>query len=183
MKRYRHLLIAATFVMASGIGFAQQSFYDDDTVSFSQRDMSGPRLGYTFIPPNTPFGKLAAVKNLGVGVSQFGWHFESAIIPAGHGPAFSVQFIPLLTGVESGHFILSSTLAFGIRLPNGFEFGMGPNLMMGDLGSASSLVIAVGKSFSYGGVSLPVDLTFSTSPSGYRVGMLFGYAIHRGASR
>jgi len=41
----------------------------------------------------------------------------------------------------------------------------------------ASLVMALGKSFNYGGVSIPLNLAYSTSPTGNRVSVIVGYAI------
>ena len=76
----------------------------------------------------------------------------------------------------------SLTLAFGVRLPDGIEFGIGPNvsrlkLVEGDFNTA--LVMAVGKTFDYSGVSIPINLTYVTSPLGGRIAFVFGYAIER----
>ena len=49
---------------------------------------------------------------------------------------------PFVSGVEYGKFILNGTVAFGVRLPNGIEFGLGPNLLIAEqIGAKTSLVI------------------------------------------
>jgi hypothetical protein len=84
----------------------------------------------------------------------------------------------LVAGVEYGKFIPSTTLAMGIRLRNGFEFGLGPNLLFGGKNLVNSaLVVGVGKSFNYGGVSIPLNLVLASNPSGKRISIIFGYAI------
>ncbi len=47
----------------------------------------------------------------------------------------------------------------------------------GEKGANTALVAAIGKSFNYDGVSIPVNLAFATSPAGNRVSVVFGYAI------
>jgi hypothetical protein len=110
-------------------------------------------------------------------MSQLGWHFEYDVVPAGGGPAFVIQFVPLISGVEYGTIVTSTSLMMGIRLPGGFEFGLGPNLLITPDGSPTSLVMAIGKSFDYDGVSIPVNIAFTTSRTGNRITVLFGYAI------
>ena len=169
---------------------AQTAF--PDSVSFVSRNMSGPRMGVTYVVG----GKLASEledHKIGQLISQFGWHFEYQVIPEGGGPQFVIQFVPMVAGVEYGKLIPSATLAMGIRFPNGVEFGLGPNaLVVGgadvqsieDLGDVvrTALVIGVGKSFDYGGVSIPVNLVLATNPDGNRISVIFGYAIQRSVS-
>jgi hypothetical protein len=172
------LFIIATFLSVPL--FAQDLKYQTPTVLFQERNLSGPRLGVTMIPGD---GKLVnRLDSLGIGrtISQFGWHFEWQVIPEGGGPQFVVELIPMVGGVEYGKIIPSATLAMGVRLPNGIEFGMGPNLLYGGENVVhSSLVLAVGKSFNYGGVSIPINLAYATNPEGNRISVVFGYAISK----
>jgi hypothetical protein len=152
-------------------------------LSFAERNLGGPRLGVTYIIGGGDGQLVDKMKKKGIGttISQFGWHFEYQIIPEGGGPQFVIQAIPFLGGVEYGTVIPSLTVAMGIRLPDGFEFGMGPNVVAtGEKGVATALVGAIGKSFNYGGVSIPINIAFATSPNGNRVSLVFGYAIATG---
>jgi hypothetical protein len=147
---------------------------------FSQRNLSGPRLGFTFVPGNKELANELKAHHMGSVLSQFGWHFEYQVIPEGGGPSFVVECVPLVAGVEYGTVIPSVSVAMGIRFPGGFEFGLGPNVLAGNEKKVhSALVIAVGKSFNYGGVSIPLNLVCVTSPSGNRYSFMFGYAIAR----
>jgi hypothetical protein len=69
----------------------------------------------------------------------------------------------------------------GVRLPEGIEFGLGPNALMTDNGVKTALVMTVGKSFSYGGVNIPFNLVYATNPDGNRFSVIFGYAIRKAA--
>lgn len=150
--------------------------YPQQEVSFAERNLSGPRLGVTYAFGNEIVGKLGT-RGIGQTLSQFGWHFEYQIIPDGGGPSFVIQLVPLVAGVEYGTLIPSGTLAMGIRFPGGYEFGMGPNLMITTEGASTALVLAVGKTINYGGVSIPLNLVFATNPEGNRISFIFGYAI------
>ena len=154
-----------------------------DELTFSQRNLGGPRLGATYVVGQNTLTKELRQKNIGSFISQFGWHFEYQIIPRGYGPSFVIQFVPLVGGVEYGQLIPSATLAMGIRFPNGFEFGMGPNAIVTDKGFKSALVVAVGKSINYGGVSIPLNLAFATNPDGNRISFIFGYSIYQPPSK
>ncbi len=156
---------------------AQYSIPEGET-EFAERNLGGPRLGITFVPNSGALGQSLKSRGLGSFMSQFGWHFEYLVVPQGGGPMFAVQFVPLVAGVEYGTLIPSASLALGVRFPNGFEFGLGPNILVGgEKGVNSALVTAIGKSFNYGGVSIPIDLVWATSPSGSRVGIIIGYSI------
>lgn len=149
-------------------------------VAFTERNLGGPRLGVTYVMGGGNGELVKKLKDKGIGplISQFGWHFEYQIIPEGGGPQFVIQAVPFLGAVEYGTVIPSLTVAMGVRLPEGFEFGLGPNVIVGgEKGVNTSLVAAVGKSFNYGGVSIPVNLAFATSPRGNRISVVFGYAI------
>ncbi|MBI3112657.1 MAG: hypothetical protein HYZ01_13910 [Ignavibacteriales bacterium] len=167
------------FMLAGSGAHAQDTVYPGRE-TFAERNLGGPRLGVTYIPGNGELVQNLKDHNIGTVISQFGWHFEYQIIPEGGGPSFVIQGVPFLGGVEYGKVIPSLTLAMGIRLPGGYEFGMGPNVIAGGKkGVSSSLIMSVGKSFNYGGVSIPLNLAFATSPIGNRVSFIFGYAIAR----
>jgi len=146
-------------------------------IEFYKRNMGGPRLGVTYITGNDELMDKLEEKDMGQTMSQFGWHFEYAIIPKGGGPSFIIEFIPLLGGVEYGTLVPSATLAMGVRLPSGIEFGMGPNGLYDGEDVNSSLVLALGKNFNYSGVSIPINLVFATNPDSNRFSVIFGYAI------
>ena len=102
-------------------------------ISFAERNLGGPRLGVTYILGGGDGQLIDKLNKKGIGttISQFGWHFEYQIIPEGGGPQFVIQAVPFIGGVEYGTVIPSLTLAMGIRLPDGIEFGMGPNVIAG----------------------------------------------------
>jgi hypothetical protein len=181
MKTNHALTFILPFVVAvlhSSTILAQTT--TDDQVTFGQRNLGGPRLGITYIPGNSELQRELRDKQIGATLSQFGWQFEYQVIPDGGGPSFVVQFVPMVAGVEYGTFIPSASLALGVRMPSGVEFGLGPNLLVGgNKGLNTALVVAVGKSFNYGGVSIPLDLVYATSPDGNRISVIFGYAIKK----
>ena len=178
-KILRSLLVL--IIMLSTTSFNQLYAQTDDQsipAEFYRRNLGGPRLGVTFLPGNGELVKKLKASKMDPVLSQFGWHSEWQVAPKGGGPAFVIEAVPLFAGVEYGKFIPSATLAMGIRLPNGIEFGMGPNLVAtGSREVKSALVLAVGKTINYSGVSLPLNLVFATNPGGQRISFIFGYAI------
>jgi hypothetical protein len=170
------VLCLFTLIAASQPAQAQTSFHD---VVFAERNLGGPRLGVTLVEPGSVLAEKMRERRIGTLLSQFGWHFEYQVVPDGGGPSFVIQMIPLVAGVEYGTLIPSGTLAMGVRFPEGYEFGMGPNALISDRGLTTALVMSVGKSFNYGGVSIPLNLVLTTNPDGLRMSFIFGYAIQR----
>jgi hypothetical protein len=184
MKRTIQTMFAIIVVVLAGSSIRAAAEYPTEAVTFEKRGLSGPRFGMTYVTGNGKLHQDMKEEGMGRTLSQFGWHFEHQVIPEGGGPQFVVEFVPMIAGVEYGKFIPSGTLAMGVRLPSGFEFGMGPNLLAtrddNDNPSVNTaLVVAIGKSFDYGGVSVPINLAYATNPDGNRVSVIFGYAIAR----
>lgn len=174
------LSLIAGIVLAPSSLFSQAQV-EEEQVSFAERNLGGPRLGVTYVTGNGSLARELSKNGFGRLLSQFGWHFEYQVIPEGGGPQFVIQFIPLISGVEYSKIFPTTTLAIGVRLPNGIEFGMGPNVLLAG-SPRTALTIAVGKSFNYGGVSIPINVAVTTNPEGQRISLVVGYAI-RGASK
>jgi hypothetical protein len=176
-------MIAILVLAAACVGQPALAQTDvSEEVLFNRRNLGGPRFGVTVIPGSGTLADELENQDMGRVISQFGWHFERQVIPQGGGPQFVVEFVPLLAGVEYGKFIPNLTLAMGVRTPGGIEFGMGPNVFFSktlddQVEARSSLLMAVGKSINYGGVSIPVNIAYTTNPDGNRVSLVVGYAI------
>lgn len=179
----KYLLICLTIMLLIVISNNNSKLFSQTEeeikpVQLAERNLGGPRLGVTYVPGKGELAQALADRGIGRILSQFGWHFEYLVIPKGGGPSFAVQFVPLFAGVEHGTFIPSLTVALGIRLPSGIEFGMGPNILIGgEKIFNSALVIALGKSFDYGGVSIPIDFVVATNPKGTRFSIIVGYSL------
>jgi hypothetical protein len=143
---------------------------DDETVI--QYDLSGPRLGVTFAPDGTA-------------TSQFGWHFEHQAAPGTRGPWFIVERVFLVGGMEADRFMPSGTLVFGMRMPNSFEFGVGPSATLGGMQPLSTaIVIAAGQSFRAGGIRIPVNVAVAIDRDGEnRYSLITGWAIRETFAR
>jgi hypothetical protein len=166
--------LAATLV-ALALGAAPLVAQNDtDEVVLQQRTMAGPRMGVTFV--SGAHGRdVMREHSLTSPMSQFGWHFEQITRPRGGGPMFVVQEVFLFGAVEQGTVVPAGTLLLGIRFPNGFEFGMGPNAT--PIGTA--LAIGAGWRLQYGGVAVPFSVAFVTSPGALRISFLTGYALRQ----
>lgn len=188
------IILSAMLIVGLTIGLqperaVSQTLDSESPVSFAQRNLGGPRLGISVVTGNGDLWQRLEDEKMGRSISQFGWHFEYQVIPEGGGPQFVVQLVPLIAGVEYGKFIPSGTLAMGVRFPNGIEFGLGPNILLigkNDMGKSpakTALVLGIGKSFNYGGVSIPLNLVYATNPDGNRISVIFGYAIAKAKQR
>lgn len=172
----------------------------NDYVDLRTRKLNGPRIGLTFVPDVKYLrrnGKLVqGLEQNGIGsvISQFGWHFEWLVTPEGGGPSFVTQLVPFMGGVEYATVIPSVSLVLGIRMPKGFEFGLGPNVLFnfGELANDSgergnpvntSLIAAIGKSIDFSGVSIPLNLAVAINNDGTRLSFVFGYAMGSNRNR
>ncbi|HQV31341.1 MAG TPA: hypothetical protein PKV71_05665 [Calditrichia bacterium] len=150
-----------------------------EPVKFQELNLSGPRLGLTVAPEGSLYDELKE-RGFNPVLSQFGWHFEYTIHPENTvGPDFVVEFIPMVAGVENGTVLPHINLVMGIRLPNGVEFGLGPNVLFTEDTVHTALIIGMGKSIKYGDVQIPLNFSLATSPRGNRYSFTFGYAINR----
>lgn len=143
---------------------------EDRHVVPPQYDLSGPRIGATFSPDGTA-------------ISQFGWHFEHQVEAAERGPSLLVETVLLVGGLERHLFIPNANLIFGLRTPQGFEFGVGPSFTLGTaIGFRSGLVAAAGKTFRINGVQLPLNVAYAFDKDGSRVSVMTGWAVRRAPS-
>ncbi len=159
---------------------------DDGNVKLRSRKLNGPRLGVTYVAQSDLLGRNGGLSktlqqnDIGSIISLFGWHFEWLVTPEGGGPSFITQVVPLFGGVEYATIIPSATLILGIRMPKGFEFGLGPNLLFRFERYnpvSTALIVAIGKSIDFSGVSIPLNLAVATNNDGTRFSFLFGYAM------
>jgi len=176
------LIVATAGVKAQDIGVAiptLQAPPPQSAVALARRNLGGPRLGITYILGDGKLYQDVKAHDMDRIISLFGWHFEHQIIPEGGGPQFVIQVVPMIGGVEYGLVMPVTALAMGVRFPNGFEFGMGPELRLSEEGLETALVVGIGKTFDYSGVSIPVNLVFTRNNDGVRVSTIFGYAIQK----
>jgi hypothetical protein len=171
---HRARLIAALLLAAAAAPLAAQQSSDSVPV-MERRELDGPRVGFTYITGPKADARLHEL-NLKPLMSLFGWHFEQVSRPRNGGPMLVAQQIFLIAGLDQGIAIPSGSLLVGIRLQNGFEFGMGPNLS--PVGAA--LAMGFGKSLRMGGATIPLNVALVMSQGAMRTSFLAGYAIrHR----
>ncbi len=179
--------LSALLVAGAAAGAVPADDSDNEEVlTLSQRKLNGPRLGVSYVVQHPrldrdgTFAKRLEEANMDMLISQFGWHFEWMVAPETGGPAFVTELLPFVGGVEYGKVIPSISLVFGIRMPVGFEFGMGPNILTTfdpENPLNTSLLLAVGQSVKFGDVRIPLNLALLTNKGGNRVSFVFGYAM------
>ena len=145
--------------------------------SYARRNMGGPRLGATYVLGNNLLSEEVKNHEMGRLISEFGWAFEGQVVPEGGGPLFVIQVMPLIAGVEYGRFIPGISLLMGVRFPAGWQIALGPNVSASGEASASALEIALAKSFDYGGVSVPLGVSYTNNLNGSRISFMIGYSV------
>jgi hypothetical protein len=188
IKKSINSLIRFTGVIITAYSCAIYANIDvTDRNEILTKKLNGPRLGLTYVAQsdildgNGDMKKSLRDNGIGDIISLFGWHFEWLVTPEDGGPSFITEVIPFIGGVEHSTLIPSATVALGVRLPNGLEFGMGPNLLLRIHNEKpkldNSLLIAVGKSIDFNSVSIPLNLAVTTNKTGTRFSFVFGYAM------
>jgi hypothetical protein len=146
-------------------------------IALSKMNISGPRLGLTSVVNNGSFGRALSKYGINNVYSQFGWHFEAKVAPEGYHPSFVFECIPLIGALEYDVLIPSVTFPMGIRFPNGFEIGLGPNIVVGYPNFSTSIVLAFGQTINVGGIGVPINMAICNGKGGTAVSVLMGYAI------
>ena len=145
------------------------------TSAYAQpEELSGPRLGLTFLSPGEFTNELNSNW-----VTQYGWQFETRF-STGEELVGLVEWVILGGGIEKGYLLPSVSSLVGLRHSNGFEIGVGPNLSISGIG----LVLATGYNFKLGKLNLPVNLSWVPShnnleegsgETGHRISLTFGF--------
>ena len=142
-----------------------------------RRSLNGPRFGLTMFTGD--LAQLREQANLAPVISQFGWQFETQIVSLEGGHQGLIEWIFLLGGVESDHPTVSGALLTGYRLPNGFEFGFGPNISFTRQTEeiTTSAVATVGATLPFGDMYVPINTAISFAKGGPRITFLSGWIL------
>ena len=145
-------------------------------VAASEVNTAGPRFGVTALDTGNR-AKLESERDitLGPAITQFGWQFERQFYGGRGGPAAITEVVVLAGGLEQGVVIPSLNWLVGVRTPDGFEFGAGPNITPAGV----ALALAVGKTVTFGVLNVPLNVAVVPSHDGMRVSFLTGFALRR----
>jgi len=180
---YRAIIMLALTATLASVG-ATPASAQADTIPTALRarqlprqHLSGPRFGFTYFT-----GDVAEMRNY-IGksdfMSQFGWQFETQIVSTQSGNQALMEWIVLVGGVEQDELNLSLSWLAGYRLPNGLEFGVGPNVSVRKEGGdpTTSMVIAGGATVPFGELYVPLNLALAFAEGGPRITALLGWII------
>lgn len=142
-----------------------------------RQSLSGPRFGFTTFTGET--ADLRQMADLEPIMSQFGWQFETQIVSLESGNQALMEWLFLVGGVEEENTSLSLAWLAGYRLPNGLEFGVGPNvsLNVNDNSTTSSMVVAAGVTLPFGEMYVPLNAAITMADGGPRITTLLGWII------
>ena len=104
-------------------------------------------------------------------ITQFGWQFEKKFLSTNSGPEGITALIPLIGGVEQGLFIPNITWLTGLRMGNGYELGIGPNVSVG----TSGMAFVFGHTSKHGELFIPKNIGVLVSKDGLRISFMFGF--------
>lgn len=143
----------------------------------ARQHLAGPRFGFTVFT-----GDVAAARHragLQPMMTQFGWQWETQLVSQDSGNQVLMEWILLAGGVEQDELNLSLGWISGYRLPNGLEFGVGPNLSYSkDTGkTTSSMIFAAGATAPFGDIFIPINFAVSLAKGGPRVTALLGWIV------
>lgn len=170
---FRSLAIACSLLALSLAAPAQAQQPQELTRELNR---SGPRFGFTFLGGSNT-DSLRIKRNIDVSpvITQFGWQFERQFASLEGGPVALNEWVFLVGGLDQGVFLPSLSWLVGVRFPNQFEFGIGPNVTPVGV----SLAFSAGMTFKAGALAIPVNVALVPSKIGMRSSILTGFNLYR----
>ena len=141
-----------------------------------QVNRSGPRFGITFLGGSIT-DSLRSKHDIDVAsvITQFGWQFERQFASLEGGPVALNEWVFLVGGLDQNEFLPSLSWLVGVRFPNQFEIGIGPNVTPAGVALAAS----AGMTFRAGALAIPVNIALVPSKVGLRSSLLTGFNLYR----
>lgn len=175
------ILVSAVVLAASlPIGVSAQDEIPEEmrARTLPRQELAGPRFGFTVFTGDV--AKLRQEAGKQPLISQFGWQFETQIVSTRTGNQALMEWVVLVGGVEQDEMNLSLGWLAGYRLPNGLEFGAGPNVSvrkeaMDD--PTTSMLIAMGATLPFGELYVPANVAVAFAEGGPRITTLLGWII------
>lgn len=171
---FRRLMVAFCALSMGSLPIHLHAQQPQDLVR--QLNRSGPRVGVTWLGGSI-VDTLRSRHNIDVApvVTQFGWQFERQFSSLEGGPVALNEFVFLIGGLDQGAFLPSLTWLVGVRTPNQFELGVGPNVTPAGV----ALALSTGMTFRVGALAVPVNIAIVPSKLGVRSSILTGFNLYR----
>lgn len=170
------------FVLLSLYSLQGQDFpvyQDTHTPGVKPMKLSGPRMGFTFIPEINNYQRAEQWRDFmpdGLGISplvfQMGWQFEWRYFETRDGGQGLFEFMPLLGGLEQVLVLPSVNLLMGYRTGRGLEFGAGPNISMLSPGVTLAVAYNIAKDY----MNFPLNCAVTRGPEGWRFTQIHGWS-------
>jgi len=181
MPRVTLVIAAAALILGGSQASAQVSRpempADQQVRKLPRQSLSGPRFGFTTFTGET--ADLRGQADLEPIMSQFGWQFETQIVSMTGGSRALMEWLVLVGGVEQDELNLSVAWLAGYRLPNGVDFGVGPNVSFNkdSESTTTSMVVAAGATMPFGDLYVPLNVAVAFARGGPRITTLLGWII------
>jgi hypothetical protein len=178
------MLLRVLCLAAAIAAFGAPCFAQDEERPSEFQLVLGPRIGCTYVIQSpeeftSSLRELYATGDYVPVLTVFGITLEQRILLGQTKSHFAFQGIVLVLGLEQGIAIPEAALLIGYRDFSGLEFGIGPLVQL----SGISVLVAVGWTFSYHGVYVPVDISFtipnSSRPPAIALTTGFNFMINR----
>lgn len=173
MKRLvKLLLIVTVFALLVSNAQAQTAPAPPPLQPVETMDLSGPRVGMTFLDSGIR-AQLHAERRVDLGpvISQFGWQKEKRFLSSPTGFTGVNEFVFLIGGMDQGVMLPSVSWLVGARTAEGLEFAVGPNLTP----AGFALAAAAGVTIRSGNLNIPLNVAVVPSKHGLRFSMLAGF--------
>ena len=166
--------VVAACALVLGSAFSLQAQQPQDLTR--QVNRSGPRFGFTFLS-GTITDTLRIKRDIDVSsvITQFGWQFEHQFAGVEGGPVALNEWVFLVGGLDQNVFLPSISWLIGVRFPNQFEVGVGPNITPAGV----ALAFSGGMTFRAGALAIPVNVALVPSKIGMRSSILTGFNLYR----
>ena len=162
--------LAAQIILRVPHPVRRVSYDDPDTTR-----RSGPRFGFVYLGAGLPDSIETHYKRVNRVISLFGWESQYQIGRNPGGPQPLTSFLIAAGGLDQGVFLPSLSWVIGMRMPNNFEFGVGPNFSPAGPG----LVFTAGMSHRMGTINIPLDVALVPSSIGARLSITSGFNVSR----
>ncbi len=144
-----------------------------DSMITEVHNLAGPRVGFGMSVSGAANDRLSS-HDISSPYSQFGWTLEQ--LAFGGRPDrinFVVQETVVVGALDQGKFLPAGWATMGLRTPDGWEAGLGPELAVHGFAVSGS----VGRSIHYGNVTIPITFMISSLTREPHVNFLLGFAV------